>query len=121
METTYQMIMEEFQRLYDGYNYKRSINELLERRAKNHRGIYRHFKSSRPNHPGYGALILTADFYQHTEICECKRSFWVINGKCNKCGIPRDRPAEARRPFKAGKPSVGQGWDSKQHKVIHKR
>lgn len=30
------------------------------------------------------------NFYQHKNICVCRKSYWSINGKCNKCGTNRE-------------------------------
>lgn len=59
---------------------------------------------------------------QSEKICpHCKNSWYVKNGKCNKCGesVIINKLFYIQTPPVHKKRAKGKGWDKKAHKVIH--
>lgn len=61
------------------------------------------------------------NWYMHTELCKCRRSFYVVDGACNRCGERREKPQDYLSGIRfslKGRDPKGRHWDKKQHRVI---
>jgi hypothetical protein len=56
------------------------------------------------------------DFHQEDKLCECKKSWWIKNGKCNKCGVEREQK-EIELPTVKPK-HIKQLWNKKLHRYL---
>lgn len=57
-----------------------------------------------------------SDYFQHSTVCACGQSFYSVDGRCNKCGVVREKTELEVQKFGAFRRSVGRVWDSKTHK-----
>jgi hypothetical protein len=55
-------------------------------------------------------------FFQHDDICQCGKSFWVISGKCNRCGIERQLDAEEKIIHRHAQ--KGRLWSKAKHRYL---
>ena len=67
-------------------------------------------------------LVRTAamsdNFYQHSTLCACGKSFWAVDGWCNKCGVPRERMEPIGVSMLDKKSNAARAWDKKRHKYL---
>lgn len=66
------------------------------------------------------------DFCQCGTLCECKRSWWALNGLCTRCGVDRSEDVRVARMSNSGQNRAnfrprGKDWDSKAHKYVYNK